>query len=135
MKTLLAILTILASANVYSGEKAEPQEKKVPSQVEKVCNSLTETYLTAFQKSSEKVNYTDLLFSVATKYSGDDAGLYLIMHTIESAYNDDENKIERFHGAADFKKRCLTDELINMIQDDAKKNPKGHIEEKILTSR
>jgi len=133
MKYLLLILSILASANVCSAEKVEPP--KIQPQVEKICNSLTETYLTAFQKSSEKINYTDLLFSVITIYNGDDAGLYLIMHTIESAYNDEENKIDRFTGAVEFKKRCLTDELINMIQDDSKKNPNGHIEEKILTSR
>lgn len=136
MKYILSILTVLASANVYSAEKNDhPEEKKVPQQVETICKSLTDTYLTAFQKATEKINYTDLLFSVARSYQGEEAGLYLIMHTVESAYNDNENNIERFHGAAVFRQNCYNDELINMLQDDTDKNPKVHIEEKILTSR
>lgn len=132
MKKLLAVLTMMCATFAHANEKTQPSPNKTDPVIEKFCNDLGETYLTAYQKAMDGVNYTDLLFSVSISYQGDTAGLYLIMHTIEDAYYDKANDTERFKGAGEYKKRCRADELVNQIIDDLKQHPNEHVEEKLI---
>ena len=134
LKKYFAIASICLFPVFAHAETKQPKmEKQVAPSVEKVCKSLTDTYLTAYQKAEQEINYTDVLFSIATNYAGGEAGLYLIMHTIESGYNDQENKIDKLRGAEIFRQNCYKDELINLIDNDMKDHPNEHIVEKILT--
>jgi len=132
LKKYFAIAAIIMPL-VSHAEVKQPKAEKVSPTVEKVCKSLTDTYLTAYQKAEQEINYTDVLFSIATHYNGDEVGLYLIMHTIESGYNDQENKIDKLRGADTFRQNCYKDDLINIIDQDRKDHPNEHIVEKILT--
>lgn len=128
MKYFLPIIILLSS---FANAVEKPPVAKVDPHTEKLCNTLGETYLTAYQKAMDDIDYTDILFSVAISYDGNSAGLYLIMHTIKDAYHDKIADMERFKGAGEFKKRCYKDELINQIVNDYENNPDTVIEEKI----
>lgn len=126
MNKLFLLLLITLSTPLFAADK----KLTVDPKIESLCNTLGETYLTAYQKATDDVNYTDLLFAVASNYDGNSVGLYLVMHTLEAAYQDKLGNIERFHGAGSFKTKCFNDDLIKQVVEDQHKNE--HVVEKIV---